>query len=133
MAFLPVPANVVVDIYRGANPASPLPSGTAAVPQVPGNLTPRMTSGRYGSASWLKWTHLLVLPAGTDVRDAYNSQLDPARNNNAADTVVMTDSAGNRVPYYVVFVEEALRGTTLVQIRAYLDRFQPPIWPTDAV
>jgi hypothetical protein len=57
--------------------------------------------------------------------------LDPSRSNNAADTVVVTDSQGNAVPYYVVFVEQAYRGTPMQQIKAYLDRFQPSQWPTD--
>jgi hypothetical protein len=130
---LPLPSNVTVDVYRNSNPASPVPGGMPAVPGVPGNLIPRMATGRYGSALWLKWTHLLLLPAGTDVRDAYNSQLDPARNNNAADTVVVTDSNGNRVPYYVAFVEEAFRGSPFALIRVYLDRFQPQQWPTDGI
>ena len=46
-------------------------------------------------------------------------------------TVTVTDSQGNTVPYYVVFVEQAYRGTSMVQIKAYLDRFQPQQWPSD--
>ena len=125
MAQLPVPQNVTVDIYRNADPTAPRPDlegsarpseylracHPAVVAQVSGNIKPVMTSGRFGSALYLKWTHLLILPAGTDIRDAYNSQLDPSRSNNAADTVVVTDSQGNAVPYYVVFVEQAYRGS----------------------
>jgi hypothetical protein len=130
--MLPVTSNVTVDIYRTSNPASPVPQGTAAVKGIAGYIRPDVRSGRYGSASWLKWTHVLILPSGTDVRDAYNSQLDPSRSNNSADTVVVTDSNGNKVPYYVVFVEDAFRGTSLAQIRVYLDRFQPT-WPSDGI
>ena len=131
---LPVPSNVTVDIYRNANPQSPVPSGTPAVAGVKGYLKPTVQNGRYGSAQWLKWTHVLILPQGTDIRDAYNTQLDPNRQNNNADTVVLTDSGGvNKTPFYVAFVEEAFRGTPLVQIRAYLDRFQPSAWPVDSL
>lgn len=130
---LPVTPNVTVDIYRTANPSNPLPAGTPAVPGVAGYIKPDATRGRQGSAQWLKWTHLLQLPPGIDVRDAYNSQLDPSRSNSAADTVVVTDSAGNKVPYYVVFVEEISRGTGYAHLRVYLDRFQPAVWPSDGI
>jgi|SRR6516225_6459532 hypothetical protein len=135
MASLPIPSNCKVDIYRTANPNAPLPAGAAAVPQVPGYIKPMVTNGRFGSATWLKWTHVLILPPNTDVRDAYNTQLDPNRNNNAADTIVVTDSTTptTKTPYYVAFVEQAFRGTNLNQLRVYLDRFQPNVWPTDSI
>jgi hypothetical protein len=130
---LPMPSNVTVDIYQGANPGSAVPGGSPRVPGVPGYLKPDVYRGRHGSANWLRWTHVVIVPSGTDVRDAYNSQLDPARNNTAADTVVVTDSSGKKVPYYVVFVEEAFRNTAYAQLRVYLDRFQPAQWPSDGV
>jgi hypothetical protein len=130
---LPMPANVTVDIYQGANPGNPVPGGSPRLGGVAGYLKPDAYRGRHGTASWLRWTHVLIVAAGTDVRDAYNSQLDPGRNNSAADTVVVTDSNGNKVPYYVVFVEEAFRGTAYAQLRVYLDRFQPAQWPSDGV
>ena len=132
MASLPIPPNVKVDIYRNSNPSAPVPANAPAATGVPGYLVPKMANGRYGSALYLKWAHVLTLPAGTDVRDAYNSQLDPNRTNTLADTIVITDSSGHKVPYYVVFVEEAFRGTSLQQIRAYLDRFAPT-WPSDGI
>src|SRR5260370_882963 len=126
---LPIPSNVSVDIYRMANPNNPLPTGSPAVPGVQGFLKPVLQTGRYGSAQYLKWTHILILPPNTDIRDAYNTQLDPARNNTQGDTVVLTDSGGvNKTPFFVVFVELAFRGTPLAQIRVYLDRFQPSAW-----
>src|SRR5262249_7511947 len=110
---LPVPANVSVDIFRTANPSSPYPSGSPAVSGVKGFLRPAAPNGRFGSALYLKWTHLLYLPPGTDIRDAYNSQLDPARNDANADTVILQDTAisGRKTAYYVVFVEVVARGT----------------------
>ncbi len=131
---LPMPPNVTVDIYRNSSAASPLPDGTPAAANVKGYLAPWVQSGRFGSANWLRWTHILYLDPSVDVRDAYNSQLDPARNNALADTVVITDSGGaKKTPYYVVFVELAFRGTSYAQLRVYLDRFQPSQWPVDSL
>jgi hypothetical protein len=132
---LPLPINVTVDIYRTANPSSPYPGGSPAVAGVRGYLKPAMTNGRSGNASWLRWTHILYLPPGTDVRDAYNSQLDPARNNTLADTVILTDTTvpSRKTAYYVVFVEVIARGTPQQHLRAYLDRFLPSGWPTDSL
>jgi len=132
---LPLPANVTVDIFRTANPSAPYPGGSPAVPGVAGYLKPAAQTGRHGTATWLKWTHILLLPPGTDVRDAYNSQLDPARNNNIADTIILKDSknTANKTAFYVVFVELVLRGTGFSHIRVYLDRFQPNTWPLDAL
>lgn len=132
---LPMPANVTVNIYRTANPSSPYTLGTAGPQGVRGFLRPALATGRYGSASWLKWTHVLSLPPGTDVRDAYNSQLDPARDNTIADTIVLADSRTStaRTAFFVVFVEVALRGSPFQHLRVYLDRFQPSTWPVDAL
>jgi len=132
---LPLAANVIVDIYRTADPGSPYPGGSPAVSGVPGHLRPAATNGRFGSADWLKWTHLLYLPPGTDVRDAYNSQLDPARDDAIADTVILHDSTvgGRKTAYYAVFVEVVARGTAVQHLRVYLDRFQPSDWPTDSL
>ena len=129
-----VPPNVSVDIYRTANPSAPYTLGTFSA-TVRGYLKPAVQNGRFGSASWLKWTHLLLLPPGTDIRDAYNSQLDPSRDNTKGDTIVVHDSttSSTKVAYYVAFIEEVARGSSAVHLRAYLDRFQPNSWPTDAV
>jgi hypothetical protein len=132
MALL-VPTNVNVSIYRGANPGSPYTLGSLVV-STKGYLKPVAQSGRFGSASWLKWTHILLLAPTVDVRDAYNSQLDPSRDNTRADTVVLLDSGGaNKTAYYVVLVEQVSRGTPAAHLRVYLDRFQPNAWPNDAL
>jgi hypothetical protein len=132
---LPMPANVTVNIYRTANPSSPYTLGTPGPANIKGYLKPVVQTGRYGVATWLKWSHVLYLPPGTDIRDAYNSQLDPARNNNNADTVIVNDSTNPaaRTAFYVVFVEVALRGSPFQHLRVYLDRFQPSSWPLDAL
>ncbi len=130
-----VPNNVSVDIYRTANPTSPYTLGTLSASGVNGFLKPAARDGRFGAASWLKWTHVLLLPPTTDVRDAYNSQLDPSRDNTLADTIIVHDSTTPTTTsaFYVVFVEQAARGTAAATLRVYLDRFQPNTWPTDAL
>jgi hypothetical protein len=132
---LPTAANVTVDIYRTANPSGPYPSGSPAAAGVPGHLKPASASGRHGTASWLKWTHVLLVGDTADVRDAYNSQLDPARDNSIADTVVLTGTRdpSKKTAFYIVFVELVARGTANAHQRVYLDRFQPSGWPTDAL
>ena len=132
---LPLPPNVSVDVFRTANPASPYPGGSPAVAGARGYLKPAEANGRFGSAAWLKWTHVLFLPPDTDIRDAYNSQLDPARTNSNADTVILQDTtiSGRKTAYYVVFVEVVARGGPQHHIRAYLDRFAPSAWPTDSL
>lgn len=127
--------NVKVNIFRTSNPSSPYPSGSPAVAGVSGYLKPIVANGRYGTAQWLHWTHVLYLPPGTDIRDAYNSQLDPARNNDLADTVIVQDSINptTETAYYVVIVQIINRGTPGEHVRAYLDRFLPNSWPTDSI
>jgi hypothetical protein len=134
MALL-TPTNCTVNIYRTANPASPYTLGTLSASNVKAFLEPAVQNGRFGSASGLKWTHILLLPSTVDIRDAYNSQLDPGRDNTLADTVVLTDSilSTTKVAFYVAFVEQIGRGSAYAHLRAYLDRFQPNTWPTDAL
>jgi hypothetical protein len=81
---------------------------------------------------YLKWTHVLFLPADTDVRDAYAGQLDPARDDTLADTVIV-HSGDERTAWYVVFVAVAGWGGPNPQLCVYLDRFAPDDWPTDAL
>ncbi len=133
MALL-VPTNVSVSIYRTSNAAAPYTLGTLSA-EVDGYLKPAVQNGRFGSASWLKWTHILLLAPTVDIRDAYNSQQDPARTNSLADTVILEDSITltTKVAFYVTFVEVVSRGTAAVHQRAYLDRFAPNTWPTTAL
>ncbi len=131
----PMPPNVTVDIYRTANPSGPYTLGALSKTGVQGYLQPRVQTGRHGTATWLKWTHVLYLDPTVDIRDAYNSQLDPARDNTKADTVILKDSkdAAKKTAFYVTYVEQVARGTSFTHLRAYLDRFQPQTWPTDGL
>ncbi len=129
-----MPPNVTVSIYRTANPSSPYPGGSPAVSGVQGYLKPAVMDGRFGTAMYLKWTHILYIPPGIDIRDAYNSQLDPSRNNTIADTVILNDSTTSaKTAYYVAYVEIIARNSPMQHIRVYLDRFQPSSWPTDSL
>jgi hypothetical protein len=130
---LPSPPNVTVAVYRGSNAAAPYTLGPLVYASLQGQFLGDVQKGRFGSASYIKWTRLLLVDAGKDIRDAYNTQLDPARNNALGDTVVLTGSNGNKVAYYVVLVEQIGRGTGSDYLRVYLDRFQPQSWPTDAL
>src|SRR5581483_8677285 len=129
-----IQSNVTVEIYRTADPASPYNLGTLSA-TVKGYLKPDVEQGRLGSAEWLKWTHQLYLDPVVDIRDAYNSQLDPARDNTLADIVVLYDTAvpTRKTAFYVVFVEQVSRGHHAGSVCAFLDRFQPEAWPTSAV
>src|SRR6516164_1423883 len=121
--------NVTVNIYRNVNVANPVPPATTppAVQGVKGFLKPDMVLGRHAftSNATLRWTHVLLLPLGVDIRDAYSSQaVAPVIGN--ADTVVLLDSTGKvSTPFLVVYVEVAARGTPGAHLRVYLDRFQP--------
>src|SRR5271154_5072144 len=131
---LPVPANVSVSIYRTSSASSPYSLGTPGPADVPRYLNAAVAEGRFGSANWLRWTHVLFLPPGTDIRDAYNSQQDPSRANSNGDTVIVNGIAdSNKTAYYVVFVEVIARGSANAYLRAYLDRFAPNAWPTDSI
>lgn len=131
---LPMSANVTVDIYRTASAATPYALGALSKAGVRAYLAPAVQNGRFGSATWLKWTHILYLEPQEDIRDAYNTQIDPARNNALADTVILKDATtGNKTAFYVAFVERVAHGTPQAYFRAYLDRFLPNAWPTTAL
>jgi hypothetical protein len=129
--------NVTVNIYRSCNLANPVPPANtpAAVQGVNGFLKPDMVQGRHAFTvtSTLRWTHVLLLPLGVDIRDAYNGQ-QSAPNLSNADTVILLDSTGKvATPFVVMYVEVSARGQRGAHLRVYLDRFQPQSWPTDGL
>ena len=89
-------------------PFAPYTLGTRVYQGLKAYLKPAVQNGRYGSAQWLKWTHLLFVAPTLDLRDAYNSQLDPARDNTKADTVILYDTQvlTTKTAFYVAFVEQ---------------------------
>jgi hypothetical protein len=127
---LPQNPNVTVDIYRGFQIATPYPvqGQPAAVASVQGYLKHHLNAGRFGYQDpKVKWTHLLLLPPGTDIRSAYNSWTGPAEPTQNADTVVLRDCPipGNCCAFYVVMVQRGGRGSGGDHLRVYLDRLQP--------
>jgi len=133
---LPMNPNVLVDVYRTANVANPYALGLAIHTNALGYLEPAVSEGRHGTALYLKWTHVLYLPPEIDIRDAYNSQYDPARNHAIADTVIVRDTnfVARKTAYYVVFVELVSRQPRANKhLKVYLDRFQPLTWPTNSI
>lgn len=127
---LPVPPNVTVDIYRTflATQPYPLAGSKPDVPQVPGYLKQHVNNGKFGyQFPKLKWTTLLLLPPGTDIRSAYNSWTGPAEPTASGDTVIIRDYPipGACTAFYVVLVQRWDRGTANDHYRVYLDRMQP--------
>lgn len=109
------------DIYRPFGAATPTTSGVAC------RLTPDIQEGA-GRSGGLTWTHVLDLPAGTDIRDGCT------RTEGSPD-VVYADGDEVRVPggsgttrYVVVWVETHNRGGPNPFRRAYLARHEAS-WP----
>jgi hypothetical protein len=127
--MLPVPPNITVQIFRGFDPGSPYPDPGRApdVPNVRGFLNGALELGRFGyQTKYLYYTHTLWLPAGTDIRSAYDTQNDPSRNNPAADTVIIPDwpLPGQCTALNVVMVQ---RDRAQNFLRVYLDKIRTKI------
>src|SRR5689334_213437 len=130
---LPFPANCNPTWYRAASVSNPYTFGTL-VGATFGYLMPAIHDGRYGTALYLNWTHILYLSPGAANRAAYNAQLDPSRNTALAALVAIDDSTtGTHTAYYVAVIELIGRGTAQEQLRVYRERLQPASWPTDAI
>jgi hypothetical protein len=127
-------SNVLIDIWRGVNVSNPVPTGDPDVRDVPGLLYPEIDNGKGFYAGVLRYTHVVLVPKDTDVRDAYNSNQNAVTVANA-DTVVVYDSEdkSKKTPFIVVFVELVNRGSVNAYLRVYLDRSQPSTWPTDGL
>jgi hypothetical protein len=124
---LPIVTNTTCDIYRHANapPAAPDVAGVKIV------FRPEWESGqehgdRKGPAG-LTWTHSLLCPDTTDIRDHYTGKDAVGA---SPDFVWIPDRNGTK--YTVIFVELLHRSFQAVHKRVFLDRFTAP-WPTDNV
>jgi hypothetical protein len=124
------PPNVTFDVYRGFSPASPyLPPNTpAALRAQTGYLRQHVRNGRFGrvvGGVQVWWTTVLEVSLGTDIRSAYNSELD-AFNEANGDTVMVHDYPvkGTCTAFVVVMVQRRL-GTAGPYLRCYLDRARP--------
>jgi hypothetical protein len=97
---------------------------------VTGILKNHMRNGRFGYvlggnvAVW--WTNVLLLPVGTDVRSAYNSELNTF-SEAGGDTVMVPDYPvpGTCTAFVCVMVQRVSRGSAKDYLRCYLDRAQP--------
>jgi hypothetical protein len=124
--------NVIFDVYRGYNPANPYapPSLPAALAGRGGRLRQHVRNGRFGytpaGARPIHWTTVLDVAVGTDVRSAYNAQLN-VFNEVAGDTVMVYDYPvpGTCCAFCVVMVQLRSAGTPSAYLRCYLDRARP--------
>jgi hypothetical protein len=122
-------SNTTCDVYRNGN-APPAAPDVAAVKgfltaDFGGPHTAAMTT-----TTSVRWTHVLLVPPGTDLRDGYGpgsvigqETIDTTKN----DWVYVPDKNGTK--FAVIFVERLGRGTSQDCLRAYLQR-QVPAWPT---
>lgn len=111
------------DVYRFGNapPAAPDVAGIQIL------LMPWYSHSHEAaitSSTTNRWTHIAVVPTGTDIRDGYQGEANPMVN---PDTVYIPDKNGT--PFKVVFVERTGYGTSADALRVYLQRQAPP-WPT---
>jgi hypothetical protein len=122
---LPVQPNTTCNIYRlGTSPPT-----DPAVSNVPCYLQPDWRGGAAGGmrqVNALTWTHVMLVDATIDIRDAYTG----AATVSPQDTVFIPDDGGTQ--FNVVFVERLERGTPNEHKRVFLDR-QTPSWPTNEV
>jgi hypothetical protein len=132
MAGMPLTPNVSFDVYRGYNPANPYapPNLPAALAAQRGRLRQHVRNGRFGytpaGAQPIHWTTILDVRAGTDVRSAYNAQLNTFTAA-AGDTVMVYDYPvpGTCCAFCVVMVQLRGAGTGSAYLRCYLDRARP--------
>jgi hypothetical protein len=117
VASLPVPANTTCDIYRSASapPAAPDVAGVSCYLAPKGQST--LTTPYY--------THVLLVPQGTDLRDDYVA--GDFTGVNGGDHVWIPDKNGTR--FDVILVRRVGRGTSVDHLMALVKRSSEP-WPT---
>jgi hypothetical protein len=125
---LPLNTNVRIDIWRNGNLANFNPD----VANIAGVLTEDWVAGRKVAnavAYQAGWSHILLLPAGTDIRDGYAY----ATYNNLPDSITWPAGANTaiRTIFNVVFVEGKGDNTANypAYLKVYLDRITPQ-WPS---
>src|SRR4051794_20770110 len=133
---IPYPPNCTADVYRGFNPSNPYapPHRPAALTGISGHLRRDAEAGRFGyfagaaqnAAAPLHWTNLLLVPVGTDLRSAYNAELNAFGEANG-DTVMVPDypTPGTCTAFVVVLVQRVGRGSPGDHLRVHLDRARP--------
>jgi hypothetical protein len=116
---LPVPANTTCDIFRSTNNTQ-----TPDVAGVSCYLAPRGQS----TLTTPYFTHLLLVPPGTDVRDDYQQGSLNYGTNTDKVIVPQTGSVGAQ-PFKVVLVRRVGRGTSVDHLQVLLERLTGS-WPT---
>lgn len=115
--------NTTCDVYRAGSTPPALPDVAAVRILLTADFAAfRMVPGD-GMGREFRFTHLALFPAGTDVRDGFDSGASGAA---TCDTVYVPDQNGT--PFAVRFVVRMPDGTR----KAYLDRGLPT-WPTNEV
>ena len=114
---VPVPTNTTCDIYRNGV-APPTAPSVAGVPCLLKNDWRGGQEAGDHQVNTLTWTHIMLVDAAVDIRDAYTGQETMA----TQDSVYIPDQNGRR--YLVVFIEEVLMGTANAHKRVYLDRLK---------
>jgi hypothetical protein len=116
------PANTTCDIYRPgfSPPAAPNVVGVKIF--LTSDYQRREETGE-GDASTLRYTHLALMPNGTDVRDLFGQFAGTG----IGDACWVPDRNGT--PFRVHKVDSVGIGTGNAYLRVYLDRGTPP-WPT---
>ncbi len=120
---IPMPANRTFDLFhQGTWPNPPDIAGAH------GYLTPDFRGGQEGGdRGGATWTHIMLVEPDLDVRDGYYGlgTFQPT----SADTLYIPDKDGTGL--VVVFIERIQVGTANEHKRLYLDRLNPPFWPTN--
>jgi hypothetical protein len=78
-----------------------------------------------GDSMVYRYTHIALVPAGTDIRDFY----DAGTQLGGQDTVYIPAHNAGGTPFTVRFVETKGWNTPWAHLKVYLDRGTPP-WPT---
>jgi hypothetical protein len=88
-----------------------------------GNYERHEESGE-GDPNNTRFTHTMLVPAGTDIRDEYDTGAQLG-----SEDVVYVPNAAVGTAFNVVFVETKAWGSAWQHLKVYLDR-QAPNWPT---
>jgi hypothetical protein len=119
---LPLPPNTTCEIYRTGHAPPAAPDVALRRCHLAADYERRMETGESETRT-LRYTHVLLLDPGTDVRDGF-SQFGQA---GTEDSVYVPDRTGTR--FRVVLVEPQDLGLPTFHARVYLDRYAPA-WPT---
>src|SRR5262245_4527836 len=122
---MPVTPNTTCDIYRTGNAPPAAPDVAAQACHLTADFYTGTEHGE-GDATARRYSHVLLVGPGVDIRDDYNLGVMGAN----FDNVYVPDQNGTR--FSVIFVERKLAGTPHDHKKVYLARWAPA-WPTQEV